>query len=459
MFFHRSNKPILLPTIVLVSLGIILALAAPAYIELIAFLGQYIPLDDVISDYLVALVWAVALGITILFWPVSTKHKKILLFLWLARCAVALGFMLLFEYRYQTSMDALGYFRRALGEWGSWQDYGGLGTQRTTAVVWFHQQILPNTYHAAKITFSMFGLLAVYLFYRSAIIFLEQEDIRILYILGFFPSILLWSSILGKDPVVLLGIAIYTYGVMKLYQHSHPLFFILVLLGVFIASAIRPWMGLILCTPLGVFVIARMQGLAIKIAFVLFFTSVTVVSFNIFLETFQIQTSQDIIHTIDTIQQLSTRGGSSSGMNRELNSLGSTLVYLPIGIFTILFRPLPGELLHFFGLLSGVENAVLLFLCGLGIKRTSWQNITKPVVLWLLLLILIWAIFYALGASYNLGTAVRYKLQILPLFLIFIWYLIQKKPLSEQRNDIASSFIHKKGPGNNRATLTGEQLR
>jgi hypothetical protein len=428
MFFHRSNKPILLPTIVLVSLGIILALAAPAYIELIAFLGQYIPLDDVISDYLVALVWAVALGITILFWPVSTKHKKILLFLWLARCAVALGFMLLFEYRYQTSMDALGYFRRALGEWGSWQDYGGLGTQRTTAVVWFHQQILPNTYHAAKITFSMFGLLATYLFYRAAVLFWQQENTRIFYILGLFPSILLWSCIIGKDPLVLLGIAIYTYGVLAYYRKGHFFYLILIAGGIALTAAIRPWMSLILSAPMAPFVVSRVQGSIIKAFFVVLFLIATWMSFDLLLETFRIQTAQDVVDQIDTIQQLSTRGGSTAIPDVALTSLGNTLIYLPVGIFTVLFRPLPGELLHFFGLLSGIENAVLLILVWVGIRRTSWQDITNPVILWLISLVLLWATFYAFGASYNLGTTMRYKLQILPLLLLLVLYLIQKKP-------------------------------
>jgi len=64
----------------------------------------------------------------------------------------------------------------------------------------------------------MVGFIAMYIFYRTAVIFLHHEDKRLFYTLALFPSIVFFSSILGKDPIVLLGIALYVYGVVGIYQ-------------------------------------------------------------------------------------------------------------------------------------------------------------------------------------------------------------------------------------------------
>ncbi len=69
-----------------------------------------------------------------------------------------------------------------------------------------------------KLDVAMAGLAGVYIFYRAAVLFLGREDMRILLVLGLTPSILFWSSILGKDPIVMLGMAVYSYGAVALWK-------------------------------------------------------------------------------------------------------------------------------------------------------------------------------------------------------------------------------------------------
>src|SRR5206468_2250615 len=91
----------------------------------------------------------------------------------------------------------------------------GGGTRTMVGICQLHHAILPDSYHMLKVSCSMFGFIAIYLFYRAAVKWLKAEDPRIFYVLALYPSILFWSSILGKDPVMLLGVAVYAYAVVS----------------------------------------------------------------------------------------------------------------------------------------------------------------------------------------------------------------------------------------------------
>src|SRR5256884_8364260 len=88
---------------------------------------------------------------------------------------------------------------------------------------------------------AMLGLLAVYLFYRAAQLYMGRADRRVLYVLAFVPSSLFWSSILGKDPIVLLGVALYTYGFVAWYRARRLRYVAVLLFGVLLAAAMRLW--------------------------------------------------------------------------------------------------------------------------------------------------------------------------------------------------------------------------
>jgi hypothetical protein len=45
---------------------------------------------------------------------------------------------------------------------------------------------------------------------------------------------------------------------------------------------------------------------------------------------------------------------------------------------------------------------------------------------WAIVLLMVWSGTYAFASSYNLGAAVRFKLQILPLMLLLLLYLARR---------------------------------
>jgi hypothetical protein len=405
------------------------AASMPAFLNMVTFLDEYLNHEDIAADYVFGVIWAHFLGATILIWPVSWQHKKILILLWLGRCLITLVAMLPFEYYYSRIgiVDAFGYFTRARQGWLGWDLVAGDGTQKLTALVWLHHQLLPDTYHAVKVSFSMIGLAAVYIFYRAAILFLQQEPINLLFILGFFPSLLFWSCLLGKEPIVLLGVAFYSYGVIGLYRYRRFRYLIFLILGVSIAMYIRVWMGFILCAPLATFLLTAVGKVGPRLLLTGLFVGTMLISVNIFADRFGLESSQDVLVTVSRIQQGSTYGGSTQNAEVDLSNSSSALAYLPLGIFTVLFRPLPGEVLTPFGLLAGLDGGLMLVLLLLAIWRVRLKQLGQPIVLWASVVILLWATFYAFGASYNLGTISRYRLQILPILLCLLLYLSQKR--------------------------------
>ncbi len=131
----------------------------------------------------------------------------------------------------------------------------------------------------------------------------------------------------------------------------------------------------------------------------------------------------NVLSKSNTISKSWTHGGSGQDIP-EFRSPVDMLLFSPIGMFTALFRPLPGEVLNIFGIFSGLENLVLLFLVYLAWKRGRhliWSG--ESGVIWALSLVLFWAFIYGFVSSQNLGSAVRFKLQILPILLGLTLYL------------------------------------
>ncbi|EDN70405.1 conserved hypothetical protein, membrane [Beggiatoa sp. PS] len=417
----KSGKKIItLAYLFLIILGIV-ALSTLGILG-IETAGRNIPQQDLIADYFTALAWAIALALSILFWPVPTRHKRVLSIVWLAKIFVTLGVMLFYEYNY--GLDAYNYFYSAKTGDFAWQDFEfGVGTPNMINLARLHQYFIADSYHALKVTSAMVGMIAIYIFYRAAVLFLKREEIQIFYVLALYPTILFWSSILGKDPIMLIGVALYVYGVVG-WENSGKLQYLLWgALGVWIASFIRLWYAPILLAPLAVFFVLGKRNFFVKIAFIGIIITAFLFSFSLFAERFSIETTQDVVSTTGTISENFSTGGSGQEIEGGFSGISSMLLFAPLGIFTAFFRPLLAEVLNPFGMIAGLENSVLLFFFILAIKRTKLKELKEPLIAWAIALVIIWGIVYGPVSYGNLGTAVRYKLQVLPILLGLSLYL------------------------------------
>ncbi|MFA5117972.1 MAG: hypothetical protein WC695_03860 [Candidatus Omnitrophota bacterium] len=436
----KKHALFLLITLAL-SMGL-LCIALPAWFNLVEFLGKRIPQGSVWIDYLQGLLWAVFLGTTIFFWPVSSSDKKALAIVWAVKCFVMLGVMLFYEYHYQ--IDSYAYFSGARFDMSLWHEKYCDGPNLPPILfIRLHQDLLLDSYHAVKVSFGFVGLAAIFIFYRAAIAFLRREKVLLLYIFAFFPSILFWSSTFGKDPLGLFSITIYCYGTIAWVRRgSWPSVGIL-LAGVFSITFMRPWMGVIMAFPVLVITIFcmkksdRVKMLVLSCALFL----ISAVSVQSAFSYLGVGTGRSLTSVANEKFIDFSRGGSGrkttgaadgktqvSGRQQSVKfGRGwDMLQFVPRGMFTALFRPLPGEVKNLFGLIAGLEDVLLLGLFTLMMIRGRWKELSDPLLLWAFLFILGWSAAYGF-ISYNLGTVCRYRLQILPVMLGFMLYMGRKK--------------------------------
>jgi hypothetical protein len=285
-------------------------------------------------------------------------------------------------------------------------------------------QIYPS-YNLSKVIFSAIGLMAIYAHYAALRLFLGRDVLPILYVIGIFPSVLFWTSMLSKEPLTLLGIGIYSFGVVGLYVKREARYVAFVILGVAIAMSVRTWLGMIFLAPLvGSYVLSARTPLMTKLGFMIVAVPAFLFALQSFSEQFAIESAQDLVQTSDHLSQAWAHGNAAQEIQGGFTSLGSMVAFMPLGAFTALFRPLPGEVLNPLGMLAGIENSVALWLWIMVFYRHGFRWLRDPLLLWAALLLLCWAAVYGFVSYQNLGTAFRFRVQVaIPLFLVPLYLL------------------------------------
>jgi hypothetical protein len=342
--------------------------------------------------------------------------------LWLVRVGVAMGVMLPYEAIYR--LDATVYYSVGIHLSEPWSKLAfGEGTDNIISLVGI-LSAFTESYSGIKLVFAYIGLVAVYIFYRAACLALGREMIDLLFLMGLFPSILFWSSILGKDPITLLGIGIFCYGAAGLIGGRGWMMLIYIAAGLAIAAFIRIWLGVVFLSPLvAAMVLAGRSSVLVKAGFLLVMVPLFMISLQGFAEKFSLETAGDLVSRTDEISQAWAYGGSAQQIEGGFGSLQEMILFIPFGAFTALFRPLPGEILNAFGTLAGLENAVLLWLIASGILRRGLGWLREPTLLWAVLTLVAWSSIYGFASYQNLGTAFRFHVQIAPILLLLGLYL------------------------------------
>lgn len=404
------------------------ALVTLALMREVEKLGHFIDRPNMSADYLVALLWAAALGVAIWIGPLVKEDRRDLLLLWGARVFVTLVVMLVYEGHY--NLDAFYYFRFGAGplRWVYRGEHNG--TVLMLNLVGLHASVLPVSYHATKVSFAIVGLAGVYIFYRAAVMFLGHEDRRILLILGLTPSILFWGSILGKDPLAMFAVAVYSYGVAGICKRRRPSFLLWVVVGVALSTAIRVWMAAIMAIPLLAVVWQLMPSRSVAILFialcVLFGLSEIRMVMHM-MNLFQVATAKELLEQLSKNGQSFDSGGSATRTNLVVKGWSDFVRLAPFGIFSALFRPLPGEVLNPFGLMAGLEDSVVLILALRAAVRLRLSDLRELMIPWALLFLLLWSTLYGFISIHNMGTAVRYRLQVMPLEILLFLYLGRRR--------------------------------
>lgn len=403
------------------AVGVVLALVVAVTTS-----GRFIPTDDVYGDWTKGVLWALALGATIPLWPVSRDERRALLALWGLRCIVTLGAMLLYEGHYEF-LDAYGYYAVAhdeslLYEAGAWS-----GTRLMQDFSRWHARWLFDSYHAMKVTMAMAGLVGTFLFYRAAAVATGRRSLRVLVGLSLVPSIIFWSSIFGKDPIAMLAIATYSLGAVTYFRTRRPAALVPLAAGLLVASIVRLWLAPMLLVPVMLVSAGAIRGWGHRILAALAGSAALALAFVALRDYFALAALRDALELLNANSQSWAEGGSAQLLTTDFTDPVALIRFLPAGMFTALFRPLPGDVMNAFGLLAGVENVGVLALLALAVWRTRLADFRDPVVSWATMLILLWAGAYAPISYQNLGTASRFRLQILPVMILLLVHLARRR--------------------------------
>lgn len=395
-------------------------------------------------DYALGVLWWGVLAFGIL--ALGGESRGMLLVAWIGKFFVILVFMLFYEMNY--GLDSYHYFQLNLtGNHWMYEGYDwrtdnlipslqplaaegggvigpGIGTENGLRFAMLVSSITGPYFHAMKVVCAFIGLMAVWTFYRASCVGLGRSYPALFYVLAFCPSMLFWSSIVGKDPLLLLFLGLYAYGGVVWLVQGRETGFLFIGAGVLGIYLLRTWMGIMGVAALALAtLLGRCRPWQINLTLLAGLPIFYLATHHI-LEQFHVE-SFDSFMVMNFMQNLAEgyMSGASAGSGTELPDIkggASLTTAVPLVIFSGLFRPLPFDITNPFTALAALENTVALFLAVVGLFRFRMAYLRDPVVLWLGLFCLMWATLYGLIVMANFGSGVRYKLQVWPFLLILI---------------------------------------
>lgn len=403
-------------------------------------------------DYAAGLLWWSLLSVAL--WFLGGADRQHLLTAWTVKFFVVLVAMLFYEYKYRYNLDTFAYFNTVLT--GRFQFYEGVdwfreswiptlvetvatgtiegaliqsaGTENMLRILLIIAQVTGPYFHALKVVYSFLGFIGTWLVYRAVVVIVGRPFLPAFYGLVLYPSMLFWSSILGKDPILLLFIGLYAYGGALWLVRASPGGLAWVSLALLGSYLFRPWTAAIEAAPLFLATLVKFFGLLPVIL------ACVVAALGLLQET----ATFDVLKLMGDsalLEELATKAGgaasepgSGTGFDfAEAKDMLSSPQGILVILFSGLFRPLPFDVTNLMVAMAAVENSILLVLTLVAFRYLRWARLKQPVFLWALTYSLAWAGAYGLIVLSNFGTGMRYKLQVLPFILLFLFLLLTRE--------------------------------
>ncbi len=247
----------------------------------------------------------------------------------------------------------------------------------------------------------------------------------------FFPNLVYWPSSIGKESLMLVFIAIASYGAVRLFSEYKPRWLPVLMLGVAGAGIIRSHMGLLVMLSLGAAIalgrrprlaeanfrrLVSLAGIAVVLAGVVAWA---VQDFGIDLSGgINDQLLQEELDPVFSGVESQTDKGGSAVEGSAIRSVAD----IPQGVIRVLFSPLPHEAHNAQALVSSVLEGT--FLLGLFVWRAPamvrnfrrhWRD---PYMVYALVFVV--GFIFGHSAVLNLGIMARQRSQAIPLVLVIL---------------------------------------
>ncbi|MEP1034886.1 hypothetical protein [Ekhidna sp.] len=321
-------------------------------------------------------------------------------------------------------------------------DTGGAGF--VSRVAGFFALFTANTYSTIAIFFALISFMGSWYLFSILSYYHTPRTRYIAIALFFLPSIILWGSGLLKDTLTLGGVCFIVGALIRLiadnrFKATHLSYMILGLYILFMTK-IYVLFCLIPCAGIMIFQNFKVQikprPLRIILGPILIGTAVLVSAFGInFVNKGGKYSLDNLIETAEAtawwhgyVSQEESGAGYTLG-DYDYSAGGIVKKIIP-AINVTLFRPYPWEVKSVFMLFSSFESLIFLILTVYVMFKVRFKDLYKrlshPLILSLTVFSLTFA--FAIGAvTYNFGALVRYKVPILPLYLIVLILLAWKE--------------------------------
>lgn len=269
--------------------------------------------------------------------------------------------------------------------------------------------------------YSWLGFWGLYLFFRAfRLVFPEGNHRRYGLLLFFLPSMLFWSSSIGKDAWMTMSLGVFAYGAALVLAHGKtgPVWMVAGTVG---TAMVRPHVTVIAVASLMLAYLlsgsrrpsfsgplAKGAGLAI-LAVVFFFAFGAVENY------LKLDEQTSIEQAFDRTTERTSKGGS------EFEAPGArSPIEVPGAIFSVIFRPLPFEAGNALTLFASLEGSFLLFLF-----LRHWRllrNLVPRRQSPYLIMVTAYSLMFTVAFSNvaNFGILARQRAQLFPFLLVVL---------------------------------------
>lgn len=306
------------------------------------------------------------------------------------------------------------------------------------------------------------GFLGSYLFLRAfRVHFPVLRGVRFLApCLFFFPSLAFWTSLLGKDSWMFLALGWVAYAAANLLKEIRGRFVLGLILSVALVTAIRPPVGLALVFAMGVACLLSLNSLlgsgpAAILRPVVYVASGVVVVGALMVVGAPLRHDRVFATGGSPVEGLlnlalskhvglstdPTAGGSSLAVQITGPSATQVVGFLPLAMFTFLFRPLVFEAHNVLALIAGLDGTLLL-----GLVLWRWRHgiravrsaLSRPFIAFCGVAFLL--LTAGLSFEANFGVIVRHRAMVLPFLFMLLSVPLQKDDVqADNRQPVGSA--------------------
>jgi len=308
------------------------------------------------------------------------------------------------------------------------------GTYFVLALNYFPAKVLDLSYFAGTMIYSLIGFVGLTYFYLIAIDLIPKNSkvngYYLFPLLFFLPNLHFWSCAVGKDSLLFLCIALFSYGLLAPIKRIH-----FIVIGLVLSYFIRPHITLFMLLGFG---FAYFSGN--KLSFfqrVVFFGSFIGIAFLILPLVLKFSKIEEA--SLDAFQEFSTTKVSVLSRSHTGSAINISNSPIIVKIFSFLFRPFVFDINSFPSLLAAIENSILLFLTIKYFSKKPLESFRNaPFLLQGMVYFLLLGTFAFSQSLGNLGIMIRMRNMFLPgLIIFYLWhfsYLQNEKLEVENEN-------------------------